>query len=362
MNEVFLSLGGNMGNRFKYLEETKWEISKHVGHMLKSSAVYETDAWGSNSTQKYLNQVIKISTPLNPKELLFKTDMIERKLGRKRNSKNNIDRTVDIDILFFNAEVIREKNLQIPHPRLHLRKFVLVPFNELDKTFIHPQLHQSIGTLLKNCTDTLKVIKYKTKPKPLYICIEGNIGSGKSTLAKQLSMHLKANYLPEQFEQNYLLPLFYENKNRYSFPLEFSFLISRFELIMQQLTHQKQTIVSDFSIYKCLWFAKCNLTKTEFLLFEKHFQAFVSQLPRPDLFIYLDTEINNLQNNIKKRGRPYEQSITTNYLQKISAQYNKGIKQLNLHHKVNITVKKYDASLQKAAIKTIENYLKENFG
>jgi len=195
--------------------------------------------------------------------------------------------------------------------------------------------------------------------KPLlYICIEGNIGSGKSTIAKALAKKLNAIYLPEEFEENELLPLFYKDAKRFGFPLEYSFLISRFEQIHKALKDKKQLIVADYSIYKCLWFAKVNLSKKDFLFFEKNFNAILSSLPKPDLIIYITTDIENLQKNIQKRGREYELSISSSYLGKIEKQYKKGIKQIKVDNVLEVNVENYYPKLQTDIIEFVNDFIK----
>lgn len=199
------------------------------------------------------------------------------------------------------------------------------------------------------------------KVKPIkYICVEGNIGSGKSVLAKALAKHLNGTFLPESFGDNYLLPLFYKNQKQFTFPLEFNFLISRFEQLSKTVastTATNKLIVADYSINKCLWFAKVNLAKKDFLFYEKHFKAFYTQLPKPDLIIYLTTDIINLQKNIKKRGRPYEQKISSKYLDKIEKQYKKGIKQIKVPNVLEIKINHYYKNLEVDSINFIADFI-----
>ena len=362
MNVVFLSLGGNTGERLENLNAAVRELEKYCGSIEKKSSVYETEAWGFVSEKKYLNQVVKLETKLNAQELLKKSLSIEKKLGRKRGEAKYVDRCLDIDILFFNREIIDTTDLQVPHPRLHERKFVLTPLNEIESGFVHPQLKKNIRTLLKNCKDKLGVEKYETKKSIKYICIEGNIGSGKTTLAKALVKKWKSEFLPEQFEENLLLPLFYGNPKLYAFPVEYNFLISRYEQILLRFQNAGGFVVSDFSIYKCLWFAKINLPKKEYKLFKKHFDAFADLLPKPDLIVYLNTSVANLKKNILKRGRPYEKNIKSAYLQAIEKEYKKGLNQFDTKNTLIIDIENYNSKPENAAIKRIENYLKENFG
>lgn len=153
----------------------------------------------------------------------------------------------------------------------------------------------------------------------MFICIEGNIGAGKTTLAKALSEELNGEFLPERFEENTLLPLFYQNKKTFAFPTEYSFLIDR----QKQLTHffnsikQNQIIVSDFHFDKCLCFAQANLSQQDFLFYQKHFKAIQKTVQQPDLVVYLNVRTDLLKNNIQKRGRDIEKDLNVNYLIKL---------------------------------------------
>lgn len=157
----------------------------------------------------------------------------------------------------------------------------------------------------------------------MYICIEGNIGSGKSTLAKLLAVKLKAELVPERFEENPLLPLFYEDKKTYAFPLEYSFLIDRQKQLSQHFTKTKKWTVSDYSLEKCLLFAEINLKPKDFQFYKKHFLAIKKTIPEPDLVIYIHASTPQLLRNIKNRGREYEKNITSTYLNKITGLYKK---------------------------------------
>lgn len=159
----------------------------------------------------------------------------------------------------------------------------------------------------------------------MFICIEGNIGSGKSTLAQALAKKLKATYLPEQFEDNTLLPLFYNDKETFAFPTEYSFLIDR----QKQLTNYFKNIkkgtstVSDFHFDKCLCFAKTNLTSEDYSFFKKHFKPLRKTIPTPDLVVYLDTSTDLLLKNIHKRGREIERSLKQGYLSRLKKSLDK---------------------------------------
>ncbi len=166
-----------------------------------------------------------------------------------------------------------------------------------------------------------------------YITIEGNIGAGKTTLAHLLSRHYNARLILEQFADNPFLPKFYENPQQYAFPLELFFMAERYKQL-KDLVHTKdlfqQFTISDYLFTKCLLFAKVNLPEEEFHLYQKLFEIIHQQITQPDLLIYLHAPVNTLQANIKKRQRPYEQSITDNYLFSIQETYTQYIKQHNI--------------------------------
>ncbi len=158
MHTTYLLLGTNLGDRLGHLIASKEAIEEQVGHIVATSAVYETAAWGVAGQPAYLNQVLQISTQFGPFELLHRTQAIEKKLGRTRVTKWE-SRIIDIDLLFFDQEVIHSAELDIPHPYLHQRRFTLEPLNEIAGHLVHPVLHKSVNNLLHALTDDLKVAK-----------------------------------------------------------------------------------------------------------------------------------------------------------------------------------------------------------
>jgi deoxyguanosine kinase len=166
-----------------------------------------------------------------------------------------------------------------------------------------------------------------------FVTIEGNIGAGKTTLSHLLSEHYNARLILEQFADNPFLPRFYENPKQYAFPLELFFMAERFKQL-KDLLQQKdlfQTItVSDYLFTKCLLFAKVNLPEDEFRLYQRLFDMLQQQVVMPEILIYLHAPVSKLQENIRKRNRPYEQKIPDDYLFNIQQTYTHYIKQHNL--------------------------------
>ncbi len=162
MNRVFLSLGGNLGDRLSNLRQALHALAETVGELQSMSSIYETEAWGGVSQPDYLNLAVIIKTDLKPLEVLEKTQAIEKKFGRIRKARWEA-RTVDIDILFYNGLVFDSVNLSIPHPLIAIRKFVLMPLMEIAPDFEHPVLKIAIKNLYSICKDNTIVKKLKTK-------------------------------------------------------------------------------------------------------------------------------------------------------------------------------------------------------
>lgn len=163
-----------------------------------------------------------------------------------------------------------------------------------------------------------------------FITVEGNIGAGKTTLTHLLAKHYNARLILEEFADNPFLPKFYENPKQFAFPLELFFMAERYKQL-KELIHTKDLFqnitVSDYLFTKCLLFAKINLPEEEFHLYQKLFDIIYQQLSQPDILIYLHVPVKQLQQNIKKRNRPYEQAIPDDYLFNLQLTYTQYIKQ-----------------------------------
>jgi 2-amino-4-hydroxy-6-hydroxymethyldihydropteridine diphosphokinase len=158
MNTIYLLLGSNMGNSNEQLLLAQKNIEDCIGKITLSSSLYSTAPWGNTNQADFLNQVLIVETPLTAVKVLKSVLAIEKKMGRVRTIKN-APRIIDIDILFFNNEMVQQKNLVIPHPEIQNRRFVLTPLAELMPAFVHPILKKSINQLLIACKDSLNVQK-----------------------------------------------------------------------------------------------------------------------------------------------------------------------------------------------------------
>jgi len=154
MHDVYLLIGGNIGNRALILSQALALIRKRVGRIIRRSSVYETEPWGFEDQRPFLNQVLRVRTALTPGSLLSAVLQIELVLGRIRQSEQYHARTIDIDILFYDSEIISQKQLTIPHPLLHRRRFTLVPLAEIAPSLVHPVFNSTVEDLLAVCTDS----------------------------------------------------------------------------------------------------------------------------------------------------------------------------------------------------------------
>ncbi len=283
----------------------------------------------------FLNCVVLVESNYSVEKTLETILSIEKKLGRIRSEKEgHASRPIDIDILFYNDEIIKTKTLEVPHPRLQNRKFVLQPLVDISPDFQHPKFQKSLGELLEETNDKSELIKQsKWLRNPIldydiskyrYIAIEGNIGAGKTSLASQIASDFNSKLVLERFKENPFLPKFYEEPDRFAFPLEMSFLADRYQQLLDDLTQYdlfKENVISDYDAYKSLIFANITLQKEEYTLYRKLFYLMHKELPSPDMYIYLYQNTERLLENIKNRGRDFEQKIEAEYLQKINNGY-----------------------------------------
>tara|TARA_R110002020_G_scaffold394811_4_gene604837 strand:- start:256 stop:1389 length:1134 start_codon:yes stop_codon:yes gene_type:complete len=344
LQDILLSLGSNQGNSFENLQDAVDLIFERIGQVVRISPVYKTQAWGFEGPD-FLNGAIWVKSRMSSRKILEEINAIEKQLGRHRNrrstnpEKGYQNRTIDIDILFYGDEVRETKTLTLPHPELQNRKFVLEPLNDIAPDFEHPVLEQNVTTLLEQTKDTStpeKQPKWLRNPqskydlsKHQYIAIEGNIGAGKTTLTSMIAEDFNAKLILERFKDNPFLPKFYKDQARYAFPLEMSFLADRYQQLLDDIGQYdlfKDFMIADYDSYKSLIFAQVTLAEEEFSLYKKLHGIMYRDIAKPSLYVYLYQNTERLLENIKKRGRSYEQDISADYLSKINHGYLEFIK------------------------------------
>jgi len=332
-HQVVLSLGSNQGNRLENVERSLEMIHREIGTIIKVSKLYETPSWGFDSDAFY-NCALVVHTFSSAHKILEQILNIEKRLGRVRGDTLGYQsRIIDIDLITFDEEIIDTDELQVPHPLMQNRKFVLLPMLDLNLNWMHPVLHKKTAELLKISPDKSVCTIVRKLENPLdnipleqfnYIAFEGNIGAGKTTLTTKIAEDFNAKTVLERFADNPFLPKFYEDQNRYAFPLEMSFLADRYKQLSDDLAQFdlfKDFIVADYHIFKSLIFAKITLAEDEYRLYRTLFDIVYREMPKPDLYIYLYQNTERLLANIKKRGRSYEQNIPADYLDKINSGY-----------------------------------------
>ncbi|MDC0629787.1 2-amino-4-hydroxy-6-hydroxymethyldihydropteridine diphosphokinase [Flavobacteriaceae bacterium] len=331
---VLIGIGSNTGDRLDHLQSAIDAIHTQIGSIDQISRLYQTPALGFEGAD-FINGCLKVSTQLEASQVLDKLLVIEQHLGRIRHDDGQYHyRTIDLDLLFFDSLISKSERLELPHPRLHERRFVLQPLADITSDFEHPILKQTISKLLENCEDDSVLTPLGdqlTNPMQSFdfsnynfIAIEGNIGAGKTSLTHMMSYDFNAKKILERFADNPFLPKFYEDATRYAFTLEMSFLADRYQQIsddLSQLDLFKDFIISDYDVFKSLIFSKITLSEDEFMLYRKLFYQVYKDIARPDLYIYLYQNTERLQENIRLRGRDYEQTIESSYLDKINSGY-----------------------------------------
>jgi deoxyguanosine kinase len=336
-NTAILSLGSNMENRMEHLQSAISLIHNNVATVVAVSGIYETPAFGFEGDDFY-NCAVLVHTCKSAHQLLEGIMQAEQEGGRIRSTTQRYSsRTIDIDIISFNNEIIAEEHLQVPHPRMQDRNFVLYPLIDIAPHWEHPVLHKNVSTLIAQnsagpCGFVMEL------PAPLaalephrfnYIAIEGNIGAGKTTLAGKISEDFNAKLVLERFADNPFLPKFYKDQARYAFSLEMSFLADRYQQLTDDLSQFdlfRDFVVADYHIFKSLIFSKVTLSEDEYRLYRKLFDIMYKEMRKPGLYIYLYQSTDRLLEHIRKRGRSYEQEIKAEYLENINRGYLEYIK------------------------------------
>ncbi|WP_286966064.1 2-amino-4-hydroxy-6-hydroxymethyldihydropteridine diphosphokinase [Flavobacterium sp. UBA4854] len=336
--QVVLSIGSNQGSRLENIQNCIDLIHQNVGTVIEVSKLYETPAWGFESDAFY-NCALLLHTNSSAQKILNQILKVEKELGRIRlNQEGYQSRIIDVDLIAFDDEIIDTEKLQVPHPLMQNRNFVLLPMQDLKLNWRHPILQKTIPELIAITPDesvctVVQKLKSPIDKIPLnqfnYVAFEGNIGAGKTTLVHKIAEDFNGKTVLERFADNPFLPKFYKDQNRYAFPLEMSFLADRYQQLADDLAQFdlfKDFIVADYHIFKSLIFAKITLAEDEYRLYRNLFDIIYKEMPKPDLYVYLYQNTERLLQNIKKRGRIYEQNIEATYLEKINNGYLEYIK------------------------------------
>ena len=333
MQNIYIALGSNMGDRLANLQQAVNRIDNEIGQVSRCSSVYEVPAVGFSGAI-FLNACLVAESDKTPRAILKALQTIENKMGRKQVADGLYhNRPIDLDLIMVDDELVYSDELTVPHPRLQDRLFVLQPLCEIAPQKNVPNQNQTVSQLAKICNDTTKISPFREgiqRPAIHFlkqfnrICVEGTIGCGKTSFAKRIAEDLQAKLFLERFAENPFLPKFYDDADRYAFPLEMSFLADRFTQqreLSEQLNLFGQGIVSDYEVHKSLIFTQFTLSSEEFALYRTIFYNMMPDVQKPDLYILLKQTTPRLLANIKKRGRSYERTIDSEYLDKVRQGY-----------------------------------------
>jgi deoxyguanosine kinase len=369
---VYISIGSNLGNRKFNLQKAVFRMNEQLGTVTHLSPIYNSPSWGFDS-EDFLNACLRLETDKTPDTCLELLMQLEKSMGRDRTIGQGYNsRIIDLDIIYFGNDVIHQENLIIPHPRMADRRFVLKPLADIAPQFYHPTLKKDSRNLLQQCRDKGNLDKTEGKlyasraalfASLEFITIEGNIGAGKTSLATKISEDFNAKLILERFAENPFLPSFYQDQSRYAFPLEMSFLADRYQQFSDD-TNQfdlfKSFMISDYDIFKSLIFAKVTLQKQEYELYRKIFNFMYKEVRKPKIYIYLYQTTERLLEQIKKRGRDYEQGIEGDYLENINRGYMDFLKTYPKENQLIIDVSELDFVNQEKdyeyLLETVENF------
>lgn len=317
---AYIGLGSNLGDRQGFINKAVDMLRRIDGIKVTSvSDLLETAPLLHPNQPKYINAVVQIKTSLTPENLLSKSQDIENSLGRTRGEKWG-PRTIDLDILLFGSQIINSPKLNVPHPQMYLRSFVLKGLCQFDAQFIHPV----IGEPLAELASRLNGADFVLNPDiPQLISIAGIIGVGKTTLAKKLSEIFNAEILLEPYDTNPFLPAVYAGDKELALDSQLYFLTNRINQLNPDHLEKGRIVISDYVFNKEMIYAKRLLDDRQFTLYQDIYNPLRAKVTQPVLVIYLTDSAENCLDRIHKRSRPYEQKIRPEFLNTLASDHEK---------------------------------------
>ena len=309
MSLCLIGLGANLGNR----QETLSRALNLLGQMrsmrlLQHSRWYETSPAGGPASQPpFLNGAATLETSSEPEKVLALLAGVEKQLGRKRAERWGA-RTIDLDLLLYDAVVLNTPQLQLPHPRMAWRRFVLEPAEEIAPTMVHPTTGWTIAGLLEHLNTT-----------PQYVALAGPIGAGKTSLAQRLARQNGVECLAEEVNTEHLSS-FYADPSGNAWTMELEFLDQRTRLLAAdrpEWSKRRGLTVSDFWFDQSLAFASVWLPAERLSAYREAWTAARRQVARPRLTVVLDAPVETMLERIRRRGRPYEATLDAARLEQI---------------------------------------------
>jgi deoxyguanosine kinase len=315
---AYIGLGSNLGDRREYIDKAlKMLVDTSNSKIIGLSDIIETNALGDSNQPDYLNAVARIETILDVHSLHKALINIENALGRERPCKWAA-RTIDIDLLLFDNQIIRSTSLTVPHPQMHLRSFVLRGLCQLDAWLEHPVMKLSVSELAERLNGGDFAI---ASDKPHLISLAGNIGVGKTTLAKKLASLLGGEILFEPYDTNPFMPEVYAGKKELALDSQLFFLTNRTQQLGRDNLKVGNVYISDYIFEKETIYADALLESRQLALYKQIYPPFALMVSTPMLVIYLEDSAEDCLNRIHRRGRPYEQKIELQFLRRLDRDY-----------------------------------------
>ncbi|MHC4641054.1 MAG: 2-amino-4-hydroxy-6-hydroxymethyldihydropteridine diphosphokinase [Planctomycetota bacterium] len=315
---AYIGLGSNLGEREKSIQSAVKMLGEIEDvSVLQVSEIIETAPLDQMNQPPYLNAVAEIETTRSAEDLYKKLVDIETTLGREKRGKW-ASRIIDLDLLLFGREIIKKTNLNVPHPQMHLRSFVLKGLCELNPVLVHPVINET----MKELAARLNGADYVLKPNiPQLISIAGIIGIGKTTLAGNLAKLFGGKLLLEAYDTNPFMPEVYAGKKQFALDSQLYFLTTRTEQLNHDVLTAERIGISDYVFDKELIYARRLLDARQLTLYERTYPLLASQVVSPMLVIYLQGSAQSCMDRIHRRNRPYEQKIELQFLEALNSDY-----------------------------------------
>jgi len=341
MTTAYIGLGSNLGNREDYINSALKMLGEISDiEVARVSDLIETTALAQTNQPKYLNAVAELKTTLSPEDLHKTLVDIETALGRVRQKKWS-SRTIDLDLLLFNQQIVDLPHLIVPHPQMHLRSFVLKGLCQLKGDLIHPVIKESV----KELAARLGGFDFALNPDvPQLVSIAGIIGVGKTTLAKNLANQLSCKLLLEPYDTNPFMPDVYAGRKELALDSQLYFLASRMSQLNRNVLAPGQVVISDYVFNKERIYANQLLNAQQLNLYEKFYQLVRAEITQPTLVIYLRDSLKKCLGRINERGRPYEQKIELQFLEAISSDYEQLFAEWKTCPVIRISMSEFDCS------------------
>lgn len=314
---AYIGLGSNLGDSRANLRTALFRLDAHSGiSLVATSSIYETTPLGPQQPE-FLNAAAQVRTSLPADELLQVLHLIEKDMGRQ-DVEHWGPRVIDLDLLLYSQMVIDQPDLQVPHPQMHLRSFVLKGMCELAGDLVDPLLGRTMNELYAR----LGGKDFCLHPdRPQLVSVAGNIGVGKTTLATGLAERLNANFITEKYDENPFLADVYAGHSELALDSELFFLSSSASQLRKKRLNPGRRYISDYVFDKALIYASSWLNEADLKNYRKRFDSVFDGVSNPALVIYLDDSLENCLERIHQRNRPYEQQIEISFLEHLARGY-----------------------------------------